>query len=143
MTEPEHGSIAEEARRWFRYAVEDLGAAERQVSDGLTPPRHVCYLSQQAAEKAIKAILVLLQIDFPLTHDLDRLRGLVPADWEIASGHGYLADLSEWIAQSRYPGDWTEPTEADAQVALTQARAVVVSIEGDFRSRGVLSADVE
>ena len=113
------------------------------MSDSLTPSRHVCYLSQQAAEKAIKSILVFLQIDFPFTHDLDRLRGLVPADWEVSSGHEYLADLSEWVAQSRYPGDWTEPNDDDAQIALAQAQAVVVSVERDFRGRGVLGADVE
>ena len=43
-------------------------------------PRHVCWLAQQAAEKAIKAVLVFLQIDFPRSHDLDALRNLAPDD---------------------------------------------------------------
>lgn len=44
-------------------------------------PRHVCWLAQQATEKALKAILVFLQIDFPRRHDLDALRNLIPDGW--------------------------------------------------------------
>ena len=40
-------------------------------------PRHACWLSQQAAEKALKAALVLERVEFPFTHDLDALRNLL------------------------------------------------------------------
>ena len=29
-------------------------------------------------------------------------------------GHPYLADLTEWAVEARYPGDWLKATEADA-----------------------------
>lgn len=54
-----------EARRWLRYAQEDLVAAEAMVGQPKMAPRHACWLAQQAAEKALKAVLVFLQIDFP------------------------------------------------------------------------------
>lgn len=45
------------------------------------PPRNACYFAQQAVEKAIEAVLASDQVEFPYTHDLDRLRQLVPDDW--------------------------------------------------------------
>jgi HEPN domain-containing protein len=57
--------VAQEARRWFRFATEDLIGAQRQLADPETAPRLACVLAQQAAEKALKAALVFLQDDFP------------------------------------------------------------------------------
>ena len=83
MNEPES---RKEAQLWLRYAKEDLAAAEGLIEHILTP-RHVCFLSQQSAEKAIRAVLVFSQIDFPRTHDLE----------------------------ARYPGDWPEATIEEAR----------------------------
>ena len=45
-----------EARRWLRYAREDLDTALALVGSETAPPRHAAWLAQQAAEKAIKAV---------------------------------------------------------------------------------------
>ncbi len=125
-----------EARRWLRFAREDLAAAEATIEQSDVAPRHVCWLAQQAAEKAIKAVLVLLQIDFPKTHDLDALRNLVPEDWQVKRDHPDLAGLTEWAVEARYPGDWPEALEKDARSAVERARGVWTSVEADFTSRG-------
>ena len=44
-----------------------------------------------------------------------------------------------WAAEARYPGDWSETTESDAQSALAEARSVYNSIVAEFRKRGVLA----
>ena len=72
-----------EAARWLRYAREDLQAAQVGLTNRRLVPRHSCLFAQQAAEKAIKAGLVLLQINFPKTHVLDALRNMLPPDWVI------------------------------------------------------------
>jgi len=59
-----------EVHRWLRYAREDLAAAEAIVKEWEIVPRHACWQAQQAVEKALKAVLVFLQIDFPRRHDL-------------------------------------------------------------------------
>ena len=125
-----------EVRRWLHHAREDLLAAEAMVEQRSVAPRHVCWLAQQAAEKALKAVLVFLQIDFPWIHDLDALRNLVPAGWQLKADHPDLADLAEWEVEARYPGDWPEATEADAHSAVEQARAVWESVRTDFVQRG-------
>ena len=73
----------DEVRRWLRYAEEDFSAARRMNEQGSFAPRQSCFQAQQAAEKAIKAVLVFLQTEFPFTHDLDRLRALLPDGWQV------------------------------------------------------------
>jgi HEPN domain-containing protein len=82
-----------ETRRWLSYAQEDLEAAEALVEQQTVVPRHICWLAQQAAEKALKAVLVFLGVEFPRRHDLDALRNLIPTDWEVKQQHPDLAEL--------------------------------------------------
>lgn len=125
-----------ETRRWLRYAREDLEAAEALMAQRTFVPRHVCWLAQQAAEKALKAVLVFLEIDFPRRHDLDALRNLAPAGWQVKEEHPDLAELTEWAVEARYPGDWSDANEADARSAVEQARAVWESVYADFIRHG-------
>jgi len=134
MSRPDHVA---EARRWLRFAAEDLRAAGTLLHETQVPPRHVCWLAQQAAEKAIKAALIFLQIEFPKTHDLDALRNLVPEDWTVRQAFPDLADLTEWSVEARYPGDWPEATADDARGSLDEARRVLDLVTADLAARGV------
>jgi HEPN domain-containing protein len=119
-----------EAGRWLRYAQEDLRTAQVLLRDPATLiPRHACGLAQQAAEKAIKALLVRHQIDFPRTHDLDLLWSKLPAAARAVVSPEALAELSEWAVESRYPGDWPDADEVDARAAVDAAAAVCAQIE--------------
>lgn len=125
-----------EWHRWLRYAQDDLHAAEINRSDPSVAPRVGCFLAQQAAEKAIKAGLVALQVSFPLTHNLDGLRNLLSDGWRIKNDPGDLASLTFWAIEARYPGDWPDATPEDAREAVEQARTVVESIEHDLIQHG-------
>src|SRR3990172_517118 len=129
MSESEHLA---ETKRWLRYAQEDLMAAEAMLTGVGFESRHVCWLAQQSSEKALKAALVWLQIDFPWRHDLDALRILLPDDWQVKHEQLDLATLTEWAMEARYPGDWPEANEADAQRTVEQARAIWRSIIENF-----------
>jgi HEPN domain-containing protein len=131
MSRPEP---AEQARLWLRFAEEDLEAAQAMIRHGL-PPRHACFHAQQAAEKALKALLVFEQVDFPKIHDLDVLRQLVPDGWTVRDTSADLAALTEWAVEARYPGDWPEATEADARAAVRDAGAVVEAARVDLDLR--------
>jgi HEPN domain-containing protein len=86
-------------------------------------------------------VLIFLQIDFPRRHDLDALRNLIPAGWQLKEEHPDLADLTEWAVEARYPGDWADATEEDARSAAQQARAVWQSVCRDLTSHGFTSED--
>jgi HEPN domain-containing protein len=127
-----------QAGRWLRYAAEDLAAAEAALGEAAFAPRHTCWLAQQAAEKAIKAALVFLQVDFPWVHDLDVLRNLLPEEWRAGRDHPDLAELSEWAVEARYPpSNAPDPSADDARAAVEQSRAVNASVCSDLRDRGV------
>lgn len=72
-----------DALRWLRYSTEDLDVARVLLASSPLVPRHVCWLAQQSAEKALKAALVLEGVAFPFTHDLDALCNRFPdlAGW--------------------------------------------------------------
>ena len=53
--------------RWLRYAEEDLITAETLLQQPHLPPRQSCWYAQQSTEKALKAVLIFLEIDFPRT----------------------------------------------------------------------------
>ncbi len=134
MNEPERLALV---CRWLRYAREDLLAAEAMLGKQNFWPRHACWLAQQAAEKALKAVLVHQQIDFPRRHDLDEQRNLIPEGWQVKANHPDLAALTQWAVESRYPGDWSDATEEEARMAVAQARLVWNSVSTDFTQRGI------
>ena len=136
MSDPKH---VEEARRWLRYAREDLATAASIVDTGSGVPRQACWLAQQAAEKGIKAALVFLEVDFPKTHDLDVLRNLLPWDWAIRIEPLDLSQLSEWAVEGRYPGDWADAMHGDAVQAVAVAKSVLEAVGNDLRRCGVTS----
>ena len=98
-----------------------------------------CWLCQQAAEKAVKAALVLEKIRFPRTHDLDALLDMLPETWPIKSRHVTLSELTAWMVNARYPGDWPEPTCGGAVGARSTARSVCELVATEFGRRGILA----
>ena len=124
-----------EARRWLRYAEDDLEAAEAILATSQLAPRLTCWHAQQAAEKALKGALVSLGIDFPFTHDLEALLALLPPGWQAKDDELDVEELSQWAIEARYPGNWPEPSKGDAGRALAQARAVVESVRADLARR--------
>ena len=125
----------EAARRWLRYAEGNLARAKQEKPE-VTPWEYMCFDTQQAAEKAVKAVLVLRQIEFPRTHELGELLALasqagerIPEDlWE-ASG------LSIYATHTRYPGDEPPATEDDYREAVALAEKVVRWAEGIIHGR--------
>ena len=123
--------------RWLRQATEALRIAELVDHGANAAPGAACYYAQQAAEKALEAALVFLQLEFERTHDLDQLRNLIPAGWKVKEEHPDLSWLADWAVKGRYPGPWPDPTEADAQGATRQARAVLEAVDRDLRRQAM------
>jgi len=120
-----------EAARWLRYALEDLRAAKASGEAALAD-RHRCMLAQQASEKALKAVLISIDIDPPRTHDLRLLMDLIPGDGSVRSVQVNLGRLSQWIVESRYPGDWPDATSVDAEMATADASKIVDAVVFDI-----------
>jgi HEPN domain-containing protein len=124
---------ADEAKTWLSYAKSDLDAAHALREKGDYFPRQICFLSQQTGEKALKAILVYLGINFPKTHDLDLIRELIPAGWKVKEEFPNLYELSVWAVESRYPGHTPDVTEHEARETLQLAEAVFDAVDTELR----------
>ena len=132
MRDPE---LLKELARWVRYAEDDLKIAELILEHDQVP-RAACFNAQQCAEKSIKAALVSLQIPFPKTHDLNRLRDLLPGGWDVKKDFPDLAELSKWSVEPRYPGEVIEATHEDATSAVDQARNIYETTLEDLETHG-------
>jgi HEPN domain-containing protein len=130
-------SPADEAKRWLRFARDDLKVAEDAVARGDFAPHIACFHAQQCAEKALTAILIFLQIGYPFRHDLDEVRDLIPAGWDVVINHPNLSDLTQWATVGCYPGNWPEATDQDARAAAREARAVWETVLNDLDRPGL------
>lgn len=85
---------------------------------------------QQAAEKAFKAWLALLDVRFPLTHDLGVLVGLLQQAVD-ANAFAPLRVYTPFAVQFRYQAvEWETPI--DRQTALQQAEALWRRVTQEF-----------
>ncbi len=130
--------VREAARSWWRYAKDDLAAAE-QLSQADDPVFHlICFTSQQAVEKAFKTALVLCQVDFPHTHELELLQELVPDDWAMHDATADVGWLTTWAVAGRYPGNLPDAQQSDAERARTCARDLLAVAHADLEREGLV-----
>ena len=128
--------VLEDAFDWLRYAEEDLSAAHAMRSAPAVVPRHPAWLAQQAAEKAIKAVLVADNLPFPKTHDLERLATLLPDPSVLAQCNADLASLTEFAVGSRYPGDLPDTVlPGEATRAVDDAGRIVSAVRASLEAR--------
>ena len=66
----EQTNLSPDVEQWLTFAKADLRAARLLLSDVEVPARIACFHAQQAAEKAIKAVLISEQTSFRKTHDV-------------------------------------------------------------------------
>ena len=124
-----------QAQLWLRYATEDLAGAVRGLTHEGSPPRHVCSYAQQAAEKALKAALLLDGKRPPFIYDLDKLVKLLPDAWPVRRVGTDLAPLTQWAVKGLYPGDWREAMELDAEQAVAWAQEIHDAVKTEFGRR--------
>jgi len=86
-----------------------------------------CFLAQQAAEKALKAVYQLKGILFRYTHDLEELgRGLEDSGLPVPPDVKEAIILTRYAFETRYPGPFEVVTKEEYQEAIRLAEAVVV-----------------
>jgi len=116
-------------RQWLARADVDLETAKFLFVPGRSFFPAICFHCQQAAEKYLKAFLTWQQIEFPKTHDLGLLLGLIAAtDPALASSLAEVAALNPYGVDIRYPGDAPEIAREDAEEAMCLAEKVKEAI---------------
>lgn len=90
----------------------------------------LCFHAQQAAEKALKAVLVAKGIPFPKTHNIRTLLDLLPQGIILPPEVEDAASLTDYAVISRYPGDLESVEEEEYLEAIRLAEVVVHWAEG-------------
>ena len=123
----------EECHKWLKFAKADFDSA-KYLNDGPIHPKPleiICYHSQQAAEKAVKAVIVFLggQGSIPKVHNIVFLlrqvenilrdkKGLSIEEGIIERGE----QLTRYSVAPRYPGE-IHIDESETEKALRDAEA--------------------
>lgn len=90
-----------------------------------------CFHAQQAAEKALKAVLVAQGAAPPFIHNLVALQALMPRDLELGTPVAELADLSASARGTRYVTDADgseDPTWDEVEQAVVTAGTVLAAV---------------
>jgi HEPN domain-containing protein len=121
-------------KEWVSHAESDLRLARLGSMDPQIFRGQVCFHAQQAAEKAIKGVLLFRGIEFPLTHDIEELLEIAEDQGLIIPEEIQEADhLTPYAVETRYPGYLEEITGEDVNNALQMAEHTI------FWAKGVLS----
>ncbi|MCE4627957.1 MAG: HEPN domain-containing protein [Desulfurococcales archaeon] len=111
-----------EVCEWLRRAEKDLRAAEVLLREELY--EEAAFHAQQAAEKALKALLVARRVRPPKTHSIEHLLSLLAGQEDVKPFYDIDADtLTDYAVEARYPGPPVVPEEAEQ--ALETARKTV------------------
>jgi HEPN domain-containing protein len=93
----------DDPREWLNRARSNLVQAKAKRKGVYL--EDLCFHAQQATEKAIKALLIKLDVDFPYVHDLAELLTLVEkAGQEVPESIRQAEPLSKFAVFTRYPG---------------------------------------
>ena len=110
-------------RDWVVKAENDLTNAAHTLKLGRKCPTDtVCFHAQQCVEKYLKALLVFKGMEFPRTHDVEALMGLLAKEFKLGVSVLEQRRLTSYATVTRYPGIY-EPiplSEARRAVALAQ-----------------------
>ena len=110
---------------WLSRARSNLLRAGQPKPDGVYW-EDLCFDAQQAAEKALKALLLARKIEFRFVHDLGELLHLLgQGGVQIPEGMLEAVVLTEYAVEARYPGPFEPITEDEHHRSLELATAVV------------------
>lgn len=111
-------------KEWLKKAQDDELSASVLIKEGGSP-NTICFLSQQMAEKYLKAFLVFYDKDFPKIHQLDTLLELcAKTDSSLLALKEEVVFLSDFYIVARYPGDYSSFSLENAKQAFKMASKI-------------------
>jgi HEPN domain-containing protein len=117
---------------WLAQATHDVHASEKCIESGYN--EWACFMAEQAAEKALKSVIVFHGKSAPKLHKLGVLIGVVKSvDPRFRGIHIDIAELQSYTFTARYPflipGIYETPhdyiTREDAEVCKKQAEIIL------------------
>lgn len=121
----------DDPREWMNRARSNLIRSRMRVPEAYL--EDLCFDAQQAAEKAIKAVMMSRGIEFPYTVDIAHLLGVLSDDGlAVADSVLRASRLTPLAVHTRYPGPDEPIEEPEYLEAVEIAEAVVRWAEGQL-----------
>ncbi len=109
---------------WVLKAENDLKTAAHTLKlREECPTDTVCFHAQQCVEKYLKGLMVLHDINFPKTHVIESLVGLLPPRTAVSLSLEEQSRLTTYAVALRYP-ESPSPSLVEARKAVAIARRV-------------------
>ena len=125
---------------WLRHARSDLALSCMPKTRTILY-QHLCFHAQQAAEKALKAVLAANGVYFPKTHDLAFLMEAMPSSSTMPPSLIDLPTLNQYAVQQRYPGELQPVTRKHHNAATLLAEEAVAWAARCIARRVPISAE--
>jgi HEPN domain-containing protein len=114
---------------WLKRARSNLVRAKQPKPEEVLW-EDLCFDTQQAVEKSLKAVLLARRIPFRFVHDIAELLTLLENEGvflpeEIRAA----AELTDYAVESRYPGPFEPATQEEFERALAIANTVLAWAE--------------
>ena len=110
---------------WLKRARSNLARAKLPKLDEALWEDY-CFDAQQAAEKALKALLLFNNIPFRFVHDIAELLTLLEQNgFELPEEIRAGAELSDYAVEARYPSPMEPVTEQEYKEAIATSEQIV------------------
>lgn len=126
--------MPERSKDWLKQAKRDLESAKNQREDGFF--EWACFIAQQAAEKAVKAVYQKLGAEAWGHSILDLLNGLREKLEVLEDLFDKGRRIDKFYIPARYPNGWATGspseyiTKEDAENAISDSEAILQFCEG-------------
>jgi HEPN domain-containing protein len=120
--------MANNYKAWIDRAKSSLAISKIKPEENIFC-EDLCFQAQQAAEKAIKGLLVFYNVDPEKTHNLVSLIKELSNSIEIPEEINETVILNDYAVQTRYPGDYTPIEEEEYNNAIIVAENCIKWIE--------------
>ena len=116
----------DDPREWLNRAKSNLARTKLGNDNPGVYLEDLCFDAQQAAEKAIKGVLLQRNVSFPYIHDLAELLTLVErSGWHVPQAVKEAVQLTPFAAEARYPGSQEPVSREEYEKAVMIAETVV------------------
>ena len=109
-----------------KIAVITMGNIEVQYED-------LCFQAQQAAEKAIKGLLIYFKVEPEFTHNIEKLLEELAKFTAIPANIRATEELTVYASQTRYPGEYDEITKEEYEKAVEIAEECIEWVENKIK----------
>ena len=113
---------------WINRAKGSLEIASIKII-GYIQYEDLCYQAQQAAEKALKGLLIYYGVEPEFTHNIEKLLNELEKHTGIPQNINKSAQLTDYASQTRYPGEYEEITKEEYENAVRIAQECLDWVE--------------